>query len=415
MPHNRRMRGLGRGLGAIFLSAVLVFASSAEAKQSGFGSGGFAHGSSRNALTIVGSSFAVARLRLDGTRSPAFGRDGIARASFPGFPSATSLDALVRRDGRIVVSGYVTEKCEGPRGHQCGRHLALARFTASGRLDRKFGRDGTVVFDDRAAMGAHVAELPGGRLAVAGKTRSGLPLLVRLGPDGFLERPRAEKVLHALPGAGRLRSGRAEGVAHLPDGREIVSLYGSGPQGRVNGLVAFTPGGRVDANGFGDAGFLTELPAGVVFDPYGFDFAVLPDGGLLLAATTRERPTKPVLVRLLADGHLDQVFGSGGVSVGPSIDIRSNVDLALQSDGKAVVAAATYDGSALARFDSGGATDTTFGSGGATAPMESWGYRVSLAVLPDGAVALADNDRQLSGLLVSLYAPDGTRIFLARL
>lgn len=396
------------------LPAMLVLASIAGAKPVSFGSGRLAHGS-RNAVTVVGWSFAVARLRLDGTRDSGFGRNGIARATFPGFPAATSLDALVQRDGKVVVSGYVTERCERPRGRQCGRHLALARFTASGRLDPKFGEDGTVVFDGRAAMGAHVAELPGGKLAIAGKTRSGLPLLAQLAAGGSLRRSLREKVFHALPGAGRLRSGRAEGIARLPDGREVALLSGSGPQGHMHGLVALTPAGRIDSGGFGDAGFLTELPAGVGFDQYGSDLAPLPDGKLLLAVTTSERPTRPVLVRLLADGRLDPTFGSGGVSIGPPIDVRSNVALALQPDGKAVVAAATYDGSALARFDSGGAIDASFGSAGATEPMESWGYRASLVVLADGSAVLADDDRQLAGLLVSRYDAAGTRVFLADL
>jgi uncharacterized delta-60 repeat protein len=408
------MGALGRRAGAIGLLATLVFTSTAAAKPVRFDSGRFARGS-RNAMTIVGSSFGVIRLRLDGTRDPGFGRDGIGRATFPGFPGATSLDALVQRDGKIAVSGYVTEKCERPRGRQCGRHLALARFTASGRLDPTFGGDGTVVFDDAAAMGAHVAELPRGMLAIAGKTRSGLPLLVRVTSDGSPERLHGEKVFHALPGAGHLRSGRAEGIVRLPDGREVASLYGSGPQGYMRGLVALTPRGRIDTTGFGDAGFVTELPAGVGFDQYGYDFAPLPDGKLLLATTTNERPTKPVLIRLLANGLLDESFGSGGVAVGPSIDVRSNVALALQPDGKAVVAAATYDGSALARFDLGGAVDASFGLAGASEPMESWGYRASLVVLSNGTIALADDERQLSGLLVSLYAADGTRIFLADL
>jgi hypothetical protein len=142
---------------------------------------------------------------------------------------------------------------------------------------------------------------------------------------------------------------------------------------------------------------------------------VLPTGEVLVAATTNERPTKPVLVRLLAGGLLDRRFGSGGVAVGPSIDVRFNVDLALQSDGKVVMAAATYDGSALVRFGPEGAIDTSFGSDGVTETMQSWGSHASLAVLVDDSVVLADDNRELSGLLVSRYDAGGTTLFLTDL
>ncbi|MFI5027783.1 MAG: hypothetical protein ACHQCF_02230 [Solirubrobacterales bacterium] len=83
----------------------------------------------------------------------------------------------------------------------------------------------------------------------------------------------------------------------------------------------------------------------------------------------------------------------------------------LQPDGKAVVAAAGYGGSTLARFEPGGAINLGFGSEGITAPMESWGSHASVSTLSDGSIAMADRRRDTSGLIIARQASDGTQIF----
>jgi uncharacterized delta-60 repeat protein len=95
-------------------------------------------------------------------------------------------------------------------------------------------------------------------------------------------------------------------------------------------------------------------------------------------------------------GALDTSFGSGGTvttSIGSGYDVASA--LALQPDGKLVVAGNTYNGSntdfALARYDASGALDTSFGTGGkVTTPIGSADDKAKALVLqPDGKLVVA--------------------------
>src|SRR5262245_56152180 len=75
-----------------------------------------------------------------------------------------------------------------------------------------------------------------------------------------------------------------------------------------------------------------------------------------------------------ADGDLDPTFGVGGIVI---TDFSGGGDyaftLALQSDGKIVAAGRTITGLALARYNSDGSLDTSFGSGGRVITVSSTG------------------------------------------
>lgn len=97
---------------------------------------------------------------------------------------------------------------------------------------------------------------------------------------------------------------------------------------------------------------------------------------------------------LLSAGTLDPTFGAGGL-VTTAIDNRSSsaADLAIQPDGKIVAVGFTTDGNAkrnfgLARYQSNGALDAGFGSGGtvttALAKADDWANTVVLQ--PDGKI-----------------------------
>jgi uncharacterized delta-60 repeat protein len=84
--------------------------------------------------------FALARYTSDGTLDQSFGRAGRVLTHFVGQqrkPSSSIAQAVViQTDGKVVVAGLGT-----------GYDFALARYTASGRLDGSFGRGGQVLTD----------------------------------------------------------------------------------------------------------------------------------------------------------------------------------------------------------------------------------------------------------------------------
>ena len=68
-------------------------------------------------------------------------------------------------------------------------------------------------------------------------------------------------------------------------------------------------------------------------------------------------------------GSLDATFGNGGIVTTPNTSDGRGI--AIQSDGKIVVAGqATATEFALARYNTNGSLDATFGTGGI---VESWG------------------------------------------
>jgi uncharacterized delta-60 repeat protein len=111
------------------------------------------------------SSLYLAAAGTDLTLDPAFGVDGSVRTLFAGtsqdFATAVALD----NKRRIVLAGSAADPPTGA--------LALARFTRSGELDRRFGRKGRVRI--KVGGGWNVARAlaiqPKGRLLVAGNSR----------------------------------------------------------------------------------------------------------------------------------------------------------------------------------------------------------------------------------------------------
>jgi uncharacterized delta-60 repeat protein len=121
---------------------------------------------------------------------------------------------------------------------------------------------------------------------------------------------------------------------------------------------------------FGSDGIVTTSYNG----PFPTAAALQPDGRILVIAGFDNDPSATEafgVLRYRGDGTPDSSFGAGGRAAATFTNfINSPNDLALQRDGKIVVAgvAESADGSvsefAVARFNADGALDTTFGAGG---------------------------------------------------
>jgi uncharacterized delta-60 repeat protein len=119
-----------------------------------------------------------------------------------------------------------------------------------------------------------------------------------------------------------------------------------------------------------------------------------------------------------ADVILDYSFGTGGVVVNPLDSV--GIDMALQPDGKIVVAGtvAPYGiAFRLARYNSNGSLDTTFGTGGivtTTFPNQSqYAAAYSVVIQPDGKIVAGGYVRTFPSSLaydfaLVRYNPDGS-------
>jgi uncharacterized delta-60 repeat protein len=96
------------------------------------------------------------------------------------------------------------------------------------------------------------------------------------------------------------------------------------------------------------------------------------------------------VVRYNSDGSLDSTFGVGGIVVTDFGDNDHPVGLAIQSDGKIVVAGnGDNDDIYLARYEQDGSLDATFFGGAVTAGLDGSHRAAGLVLQPDGKIVVA--------------------------
>jgi uncharacterized delta-60 repeat protein len=183
-----------------------------------------------------------------------------------------------------------------------------------------------------------------------------------------------------------------QGVVVQPDGKTVTAGVED-----LNSTVLL----RLDWNGslddsFGSGGKVTGFPfAGT---PAGV--ASVSGGKLLVAGTNPELSSGFFVARLRGDGSLDTSFGAGGVSTLEFAGLHATAaSLTVAPDGRILIAGIAgsgvppYNNSfAVARFDSEGFPDGSFGSGGRVVVDIGGGYYAaarSIAVLPSGKILVS--------------------------
>jgi uncharacterized delta-60 repeat protein len=127
-------------------------------------------GMSGASLNSIGStlSFALARLKADGTPDATFDGDGRLRTTFYGYDYANGV--AIQADGKIVAAGTAS----GSGVNFVEPDFALARYEANGALDPTFGAGGRVTLDFGSGFDSAVgvAAAPNGRILAGGYTSS---------------------------------------------------------------------------------------------------------------------------------------------------------------------------------------------------------------------------------------------------
>lgn len=300
-------------------------------------------------------------------------------------------------DGILFLAGY---------GRVTGTDFidfAAIRIDAQGALDVGFDGDGKVILPVAAGsddLAQAVVLQADGKALLAGysynfSTGGNDFSIVRLKADGSLDAGfgTAGKALIQV-GAGTDDFGKCLSV--LANGKILLAgdSYNPATGTRDLGVVRLNADGTLDT-GFGVGGKVLLASAGTW--ETGEAMAVQSDGRILLAGTQRNGSSYDLCVtRLNADGTLDTTFGSAGFRV---VDVGAGTGdsgggVAVQADGRILVAGSTYDSVAkvyaisVVRLDVDGNLDPTFGAGGkAVLPIGTGAVNVSSMVLqPDGDI-----------------------------
>lgn len=256
-----------------------------------------------------------------------------------------------------------------------GTALALA---AASDLDLTFGTGGKVITAVSSGY-EHVSSSaiqPDGKIIVAGSSETGSGnqfALTRYNSDGSPDSSfDSDGTLFKAVGPS---NDIVTAIALQPDGK-IVAV-GS----RHNGIDPDFVVARFNPNGSSDSGFDGD---GVQFTPIGtstdiaFDVAIQPDGKILVAGQRYDAGfNDTAVVRYNADGSLDLSFdGDGKVVVSVVADNDLALAMALQPDGKIVLTgpatAAGFKDFAFVRLNPNGSLDAGFdGDGVLVMPMSS--------------------------------------------
>jgi uncharacterized delta-60 repeat protein len=390
-------------------------------------------GTSRNGPSTGLSSFAVARLNRDGSIDYTFGPGGAVVTNFPG-SNAGAQALVIQPDGKIVVAGYASV---APVYN--GGRFAVARYNPDGSIDTTFGAGGILtdaMFGFNAGAST-VALQPDGKIVVAG----GAPKSF-IGSSAFaVARYNSNGSPDTTFGAG----GRVGTEFYGPDGEDRVCKVLVQPDGKIvavgyafnitlsyqlyeYALARYNSNGTPDTT-FGGSG---QVTTNFGWHATALTAALQPDGKIVAAGSYQSSNDFSV-ARYNTNGDLDTSFGPGG-TIRPSIYFDDEAhDVAIQSDGKIVVAGKTSTVAsyplhefALIRLRPDGSFDPTFGIGGKlTTNFPADAQAASIAIQPDGniiAAGWAKNSNVTGDIALARYigdapppAPSPANIFEAAL
>jgi uncharacterized delta-60 repeat protein len=270
---------------------------------------------------------------------------------------------ILQPDGKIVVAGYA--------GVDPNRDFIIVRYNADGSLDPTFGSGGLVTTDfGYKDWIEDVAIQTDGKIVVAGTSQTGPHYgyfaIARYNNDGSLDT--------TFDGDGMVTTGFDDGwndfgraVAIQNDGKIVVV----GEDGNIAetdlALARYNSDGSLDTTFSGDGKVITAIGS---FYDVPFDVIIQPDGKIVLAGYAQKAYDvwDFALARYNSDGSLDASFGTGGKVVTNLVDpYEAFWGSALQPDGKILVVGflgQSYQDMVLARYDPDGSPDASFGQNG---------------------------------------------------
>ncbi|MBI5778897.1 MAG: hypothetical protein HZA49_05520 [Planctomycetes bacterium] len=272
-----------------------------------------------------------APLYSTGVLDTTFDTDGVVTTTIGSGGDYAQAIAL-QTDGKILVAGYAFNGLDN--------NIALARYNVNGSLDTAFDTDGVVI----TAIGSD---------------------------DGY-----------------------ASAVAVQTDGKIVVAGYVSNGANNDFALARYTITGTLDT-AFDTDGIVTTTIGSS--NDYAYALALQADGKMVVAGNAWNGANDNfTLARYNTNGSLDTTFDTDGIvttTIGSS-DCYAQA-ITLQADGKILVAGYAYNGAdndfALARYTITGTLDTTFGISGVvtTTIGSSNDYAYALALQADGKIVVA--------------------------
>jgi uncharacterized delta-60 repeat protein len=263
-----------------------------------------------------------------------------------------------------VTSTITNTPTPTPTSQPCGAALDQS-FNGTGKVTTMIGNS-----DDR---GRSVVIQSDGKIVVAGLSFNGSNTdfsLARYYPDGTLDTTFNGTGVVITPIVSG--SDSALSAAIQPDGKIVLAGFSDNASNGFSdfAIARYNTNGTLDTT-FGGTGFITTT-VGDRFDT-GYAVAIQSDGRIVVAGSAFSGSVGFALVRYNLDGTLDTSFNGTGKVITTFGPIGTNhahaYSIALQSDGRIVLAGRRINNSndddfALARYNSNGTLDTSFNGTG---------------------------------------------------
>ncbi len=346
--------------------------------------------------------FTLARYNTNGTLDTSFGSNGIVITAI-GIGGSEIFSISIQSNGQIVAGGQANIS-----GAQT---FALARYNTNGSLDNSFGTNGVVTTQISGNTGGSISSIAiqaNGQIVAGGYATIGGNhefVLARYNTNGTLD------TSFGTNGIVTTEIGSSDSNIYsvaIQSNGQIVAGGDANPGGNFEfALARYNTNGSLDTS-FGTNGIVTTKIGSS--DSIIHSIAIQANGQIVAGGgATIGSNDEFALARFNSNGSLDTSFGSNGTVTTPiggsSIDIAS---ISMQSDGKIVAVGYNIDfGStpcALARYNTNGSLDTSFGTGGiVTTTNEPFGKMTSIAIQSNGQIVAGGVDSTGSNFALARY------------
>jgi len=281
--------------------------------------------------------------------------------------------------------------------------FATVLVAQPGTLDNSFGNEGIVTGQGYTGYAYAAAIQKDGKIIAAGggsyKNKTGI-LLVRYNTDGTLDNSFGDEGIVV----SNLNGSIDEAYSVIVQEDDKILVAGVIGRGLDAGAVRYLPDGTPDSS-FGENGStFTDLGG----EEYVSSMALQPDGKIIVAGIQGDRTA--FTVRYLSDGRLDDSYGDNGKVITTMLYNSSINSIILQPDGEIIIAGVYniygYRQMLLVRYLPSGSLDPEFGSNGIVILKFVSGYQMvslkSVLLQPDGKILIAGSSSPQSNIFMSL-------------
>ena len=287
--------------------------------------------------------FALGRYNANGTLDTSFNGTGKVTTTFGNIEDVGS-SILAQSDGKLMVAGYSRS------GDGSSYDIALARYNPNGTLDTTFHGNGKVTTAIGSSSGAaghtSVTIQSDEKIVVGGSSRNATGnddfAVMRYNIDGSLDTTFNGTGIATTDFNGGFDFGQS--ITVMNDGKILLAGYSTIGGNFDIALVRYNADGTLDLDFNGTGKVTTDFGLNVV----GASVAVQNSGEIVVVGSSNNSigtDSDFAVARYNANGSLDTNFnGTGKVTTSLGTNYDSGFSVALQSNGKIVVAGASVNG-----------------------------------------------------------------------